>query len=179
MLFDLANYTARQGYNLLTGLIAPRPIALITSLDVDGRINAAPYSAFNYLCTDPPVVAIGVGNLPGREVVGKDTARNIRNTRQFVVNVVTDDITEAMNVCAIDFPPGVNELEMGRINPGVFVHRLRTEDPGSPCGPLNAASSARLKSETPALFWARSSPFTSTIPLSIRTDRTSGRKSSA
>lgn len=129
MLFDLANYTARQGYNLLTGLIAPRPIALITSLDVDGRINAAPYSAFNYLCTDPPVVAIGVGNLPGREVVGKDTARNIRNTRQFVVNVVTDDITEAMNVCAIDFPPGVNELEMAGLTPEsssiVSVPRIR------------------------------------------------------
>jgi flavin reductase (DIM6/NTAB) family NADH-FMN oxidoreductase RutF len=112
MYFELKNITPRKSYNLLIGVVAPRPIALITSRDVDGRLNAAPYSAYSYLCSEPPLIAIGVGNLPGPEVVGKDTARNIRNTGEFVVNIVTEDIAEAMNTCAIDFPPGVNELEM-------------------------------------------------------------------
>jgi flavin reductase (DIM6/NTAB) family NADH-FMN oxidoreductase RutF len=98
-------------YKLLTGLVAPRPIAFITSMDENGRLNAAPFSAYNYLCTDPPILGIGVTNRPGQHFVPKDTARNIRRTGEFVVNVVTEDIAQQMNVCAIDFPPEVNELE--------------------------------------------------------------------
>ncbi|MBV8782352.1 MAG: flavin reductase family protein, partial [Phycisphaerae bacterium] len=79
------------------------------------RINAAPFSAFNYLCTDPPIVGIGVANKPGRGIVPKDTARNIRNTREFVINIVTDDLVEQMNICATDFPEDVNELEMAKL----------------------------------------------------------------
>ena len=99
-------------YKLLIGLIAPRPIALITSMDEHGGLNAAPFSAFNYLGTDPPIVAVGVTNRTDRAFVPKDTARNIRRTGEFVVNVVTEDIAEKMNVCAIDFPEGVNELDI-------------------------------------------------------------------
>lgn len=98
-------------YKLLIGLVAPRPIALITSMDPHGRLNAAPFSAFNYLATDPPIVAIGVAERSGGDFVPKDTARNIRRTGEFVVNVVTEDLAERMNVCAIDFPEGTNELE--------------------------------------------------------------------
>jgi flavin reductase (DIM6/NTAB) family NADH-FMN oxidoreductase RutF len=97
---------------LLIGLVTPRPIAWVTSLDNDGKLNAAPFSAYNYVATDPPIVAIGVANRPGRDIVGKDTAQNIRNRREFVVNVVNEEMAEAMNFCAIDFPKGVNELEM-------------------------------------------------------------------
>ena len=93
MHFDLKKITPRQSYNLLIGVVAPRPIALVTSKDTEGRINAAPYSAYNYLCIEPPVVALGVGNLPGPEIIGKDTARNIRNTGEFVVNIVTEDLS--------------------------------------------------------------------------------------
>src|SRR5882672_2956369 len=109
--FDLSKVSAHQTYNLLIGLIAPRPIAWITSLNLAGQLNAAPFSAYNYVGIDPPIVAIGVGNRPGPGVVGKDTAQNIRNTREFVINVVNEPLAEAMNICAIDFPPGVNELE--------------------------------------------------------------------
>jgi flavin reductase (DIM6/NTAB) family NADH-FMN oxidoreductase RutF len=101
-----------QIYNLLIGLVAPRPIALVTSMNEEGRINAAPFSAYNYLCTDPPVVGLGVMNRPGGHFVPKDTARNIRRTREFVVNVVTEDIASQMNICATDFPEEVDELEM-------------------------------------------------------------------
>jgi flavin reductase (DIM6/NTAB) family NADH-FMN oxidoreductase RutF len=112
MNFEMDKIPHRQVYNLLIGLVAPRPIAWITSMDREGHLNAAPFSAYNYLCTDPPVVGIGVTNRPGHEAVPKDTARNIRRTGEFVINVVTEDLLQQMNITATDFPAGVNELEM-------------------------------------------------------------------
>lgn len=111
MNFDMETTPARSIYNLLIGLVAPRPIAWVTSMDEEGRINAAPFSSYNYLCTDPPVVGMGVTDRPGTKVP-KDTARNIRRTGEYVINVVTEDLLERMNVCATDFPAGVNELAM-------------------------------------------------------------------
>jgi flavin reductase (DIM6/NTAB) family NADH-FMN oxidoreductase RutF len=116
MIFEVSKVAPRQVYNLLIGLVAPRPIALVTSMNEEGRLNAAPFSAYNYLCTDPPVVALGVTDKPGGGFVPKDTARNIRHTGEFVVNVVTEDLLQAMNVCATDFPEEVNELEMAGLN---------------------------------------------------------------
>jgi flavin reductase (DIM6/NTAB) family NADH-FMN oxidoreductase RutF len=112
MQFDLEATPHRQVYNLLIGLVAPRPIAWVTSMDAAGTLNAAPFSAYNYLCTDPPVVGMGVTNRPGDELVPKDTARNIRRTGEWVINVVTEDLLPQMNITATDFPAGVNELEM-------------------------------------------------------------------
>ena len=112
MTFDLENATARETYHLLIGLVAPRPIALVTSMNEDGRLNAAPFSAYNYLCTDPPIIGIGVTDRPTGGFVPKDTARNIRRTGEFVVNVVTEDLAQQMNICATDFPAEVDELEM-------------------------------------------------------------------
>ncbi len=110
--FDLEKAPAGVAYKLLVGLVAPRPIALITSMDENGRLNAAPFSAYNYLCTDPPIVGVGVTNRPERKDVPKDTARNIRRTGEFVVNVVTEDIAEKMNLCATDFPAEMSEVEL-------------------------------------------------------------------
>ena len=112
MNFEMDKTPHRQVYNLLIGLVAPRPIAWVTSLDEEGRLNAAPFSSYNYLCTDPPIVGMGVTNKPGRERLPKDTAHNIRRTGEYVINVVTEDLLEKMNICATDFPAGVNELEM-------------------------------------------------------------------
>ena len=112
MNFDMEKTPQRQIYNLLIGLVAPRPIAWVTSMDEEGRLNAAPFSSYNYLCTDPPIVGMGVTNKPGRERLPKDTAHNIRRTGEYVINVVTEDLLEKMNVCATDFPAGTNELEM-------------------------------------------------------------------
>jgi flavin reductase (DIM6/NTAB) family NADH-FMN oxidoreductase RutF len=112
MLFKMDEVEPRQIYNLLIGLVAPRPIALVTSMNEAGRLNAAPFSAYNYLCTDPPIVGLGVTNRPGGGFVPKDTARNIRQGGEFVVNVVTEDLAEAMNICATDFPADIDELEI-------------------------------------------------------------------
>ena len=112
MKFNMEEATHRQTYNLLIGLVAPRPIAWITSISEDGRLNAAPFSAYNYLCTDPPIIGIGVTDRPTASFVPKDTARNIRRTGEFVVNVVTEDLAQQMNICATDFPSDVEELGM-------------------------------------------------------------------
>lgn len=110
--FEIEKLPAKSIYNLLIGLVAPRPIALVTSMNEQGGLNAAPFSSYNYLCTDPPVVGLGVTNKPGGNFVPKDTARNIRRIGEFVVNVVTEDLARQMNICATDFPEEVDELKM-------------------------------------------------------------------
>lgn len=115
MHFNFETESHSTVYKLLIGLVAPRPIALITSTDENGRLNAAPFSAFNYLGTDPAIVAIGVADRVGADFVPKDTARNIRRTGEFVVNIVTEDIAQQMNICAVDFPAEINELEMAKL----------------------------------------------------------------
>jgi flavin reductase (DIM6/NTAB) family NADH-FMN oxidoreductase RutF len=71
MNFDLEHGPAGDAYKLLVGLVAPRPIALITSVNENGLLNAAPFSAYNYLCTDPPIVGVGVTNRPDQRFTPK------------------------------------------------------------------------------------------------------------
>ena len=106
--FDFRTLPERERYKLMIGTIVPRPIALVTSVDRDGRINAAPFSFFNCLSADPPIVAIGIENRPDATL--KDTGDNIRMTGVFTVNIVSHAIAEAMHVCAGKYPPGVDEL---------------------------------------------------------------------
>lgn len=108
MLFDFATIPAKERYKLLVSTVVPRPIAWIVSQDLNGQLNAAPFSFFNAFAGDPPVVGMGIGSHgPGRP---KDTRRNIRDTHQFVVNLVSEEMAEAMNVTAIEFESGINEL---------------------------------------------------------------------
>jgi flavin reductase (DIM6/NTAB) family NADH-FMN oxidoreductase RutF len=112
MIFDMEKPRGRTAHNMLIGLVAPRPIALVTSMNEHGQLNAAPFSSYNYLCTDPPIIGMGVTDRPGTGFIPKDTARNIRRSGEFVVNVVTEDLMQKMNICATDFPADVNEVEM-------------------------------------------------------------------
>jgi flavin reductase (DIM6/NTAB) family NADH-FMN oxidoreductase RutF len=108
--FDLRTLASGERYKLLGGLVVPRPIALVTTRAKDGRDNAAPFSFFNVLAEEPPIVVLGLGiNEAGG---AKDTTNNIRDTGEFVVNLVDEPIAEAMNVCAIDFPPEISEIEV-------------------------------------------------------------------
>ncbi len=121
--FDFSSVSAHERYNLLIGLVAPRPIALVTSLNAAGQINAAPFSAFNYVGTDPALVVLGIGSRPNSADAAtglpapKDSAQNIRRGGEFVINVVNEEIAGAMNVCAIDFPAGVSELAQAKLTP--------------------------------------------------------------
>lgn len=106
--FDFAALGPRERYKLLIGAITPRPIALVTSVDAQGRVNAAPFSFFNVLSADPAILAIGVEFRAGG--AQKDTGANIRATQAFTVNIVSMAMMEAMNVCAVPFEAGVDEL---------------------------------------------------------------------
>jgi flavin reductase (DIM6/NTAB) family NADH-FMN oxidoreductase RutF len=112
MRFDLESAPGSVAYKLLVGLVAPRPVALITSIDEQGHVNAAPFSAYNYLCIDPPIIGVGVQNRAEDKFVPKDTARNIRRTHEFVVNIVTEDIAQQMSICAAEFPPEISEIDV-------------------------------------------------------------------
>ena len=107
MLFDFAEIAAKDCYKLLVSTITPRPIAWVVSQDLQGVLNAAPFSFFNAFAGDPPVVGIGIGSHPGRV---KDSRVNIQETKQFVVNLVSEENAEAMTITAIDFDHGVDEL---------------------------------------------------------------------
>jgi flavin reductase (DIM6/NTAB) family NADH-FMN oxidoreductase RutF len=108
--FDLGAMSKADGYKLLAGVILPRPIAWIVSRDGEGRVNAAPFSFFNILSSDPPLVAIGFSAAPDRE--GKDTLSNIRARGEFVINLVPEELAEAMNVTATNAPRGMDETEL-------------------------------------------------------------------
>ncbi len=116
MVFRIDATPKHNVYNLLIGLVAPRPIAWVTTRNEDGGVNAAPYSAYNYLSIDPPVVGFGVADRPDDDPDPKDTARNLRRTGEFVVNVVTEDLLHAMSVCSTPFPPEVSEIEMAGLH---------------------------------------------------------------
>ena len=121
MLFDFAKISPRGRYKLLVSTVTPRPIAWGVSQSLEGRLNAAPFSFFNAFSGEPPVVGMGISSHePGRP---KDTRRNIRETRQFVVNLVSEEAAEAMNITAIEFEAGVDELAEAQLKtiPSVYV----------------------------------------------------------
>ena len=147
MLFDFADLPPQARYKLLASTVTPRPIAWVVSQSAAGAVNAAPFSFFNVLAGDPPTVGISIGSrAPGQP---KDTLANIRDTNEFVVNLVSRENAEAMNKTATEFPPGVDELAAAGLTrlPSVKVTPPRiAESPVAfecklfqaiPLGPLN------------------------------------------
>ena len=108
MELDLENQYADRAYTILASLVVPRPIALVTTVSPEGHVNAAPFSFFNLMGADPPIVAIAPGDRS--DGTPKDTAVNIGLTGEFVVNLVDEAIAEAMNECAAPLPYGASEL---------------------------------------------------------------------
>ena len=109
MYLDFDQTPPRDRYKLLTSLVVPRPIALVSTLDAAGRVNAAPYSFFNVFSQEPAICVLGIERRSENEL--KDTAAHIERSGEFVVNLVDEDLAPAMNVCATDFPAGYSELE--------------------------------------------------------------------
>ena len=106
--FSLRDLSRQDRYKLLCGVVIPRPIALVTTLDENGAVNAAPFSFFNVFSEDPPLVVLGLQHRPDRSP--KDTSRNINRDGEFVVNMVDEALASAMNDCAVDFPSGDSEV---------------------------------------------------------------------
>jgi len=109
MELDLEGKHAARSYAVLVSLVVPRPIAWVTTVDPEGIINAAPFSFFNVLGAKPPIVGICPGDRD--DGTPKDTARIIRVTHEFVVNLVDEELAEPMNRTAASAPYGTNELE--------------------------------------------------------------------
>jgi len=113
MQFDFQSMKPMDRYELLLGTILPRPIAIVTTVSTEGAINAAPFSLFNVVSHDPPVIMFAV--LAHPEGRYKDTAANIFATREFAVNLVGRSMADAMNVTNIDAPPGINEASLAHL----------------------------------------------------------------
>ncbi len=114
MQFDVRAMKPMDRYELLLGTVLPRPITIVTTLSGNGVLNAAPYSLFNVVSHDPPVIMIAV--LPHLERRLKDTAANVFETREFVVNLVPRSMAAAMNITNIDAPAGTNELTLAGLD---------------------------------------------------------------
>lgn len=106
---DLSSLDPRDRYKLLTGLVVPRPVAWVTTLSAAGVVNAAPYSFFNVFGSDPAVLILGLERRS--DGTQKDTARNIRETGEFVVNIATPALTEAMVATAAAYSSDQGEPE--------------------------------------------------------------------
>jgi flavin reductase (DIM6/NTAB) family NADH-FMN oxidoreductase RutF len=103
-------------YKLMVGAIVPRPIAFVSTVNAQGVPNLAPYSFFNGVCANPPVVCFST-TVRLSDGQRKDTLRNIEATGEFVVNVVSEEFAAQMNACSADFPPEVNEFEISGLTP--------------------------------------------------------------
>ncbi|MBW3112877.1 flavin reductase family protein [Bacillus sp. MCCB 382] len=100
----------QSAYKLMIGSILPRPIAFVSSLDKEGNANLAPYSFFTAICADPMLVCFSPMRR-GKDGSKKDTLENIESTKEFVINIVSEEFVEEMNNCAIEFDRGIDEFE--------------------------------------------------------------------
>ncbi len=111
---DFRGLDAGRAYKLLVNLVVPRPIAWVTTLGLDDVVNAAPFSVFNMVGEDPPLVMISVNKLPGARF--KDTARNILDRQQFVVHIADEACVVAMDITAAELPFGQSEIVPAGLN---------------------------------------------------------------
>jgi flavin reductase (DIM6/NTAB) family NADH-FMN oxidoreductase RutF len=132
--FEMRTLGARERYNLITGIIVPRPIALITSVAVAGLVNAAPFSAFNMFGSNPPIVAFAPGVHTLTPLRLKDTRANVLATKQFVVNMVTEELAEPMTIAGAEFPVDESEIDAMGVT---LLTSLRVKPPRIAESPIN------------------------------------------
>jgi flavin reductase (DIM6/NTAB) family NADH-FMN oxidoreductase RutF len=116
MIIDPATVDPLDVYRLLVGSIVPRPIAFVSTVSPEGVLNLAPFSFFTAASANPPVVCF-CPMIRGGEHPKKDTLVNIEAGREFVVNIVSEDIAEKMNLCAGQYPPDVDEFKLSGLTP--------------------------------------------------------------
>src|SRR4051812_5169164 len=106
----------RETYKLLIGCVVPRPIAWVSTVDRAGVRNLAPFSFFNAIGSNPPAISISISYADGPEQ-RKDTLRNISDTGEFVVNIVDEQLAQAMNTTSAAYPPDIDEFEIAGVMP--------------------------------------------------------------
>lgn len=111
---DPTKNTVRENYKFLIGSIIPRPIAFVTSVSKEGVLNGAPFSYFNIVSADPPLVSLSIQRFKGKK---KDTARNIIENKEFVVHIVDEQNVGKVNETAASLPPEQSEIELASLTP--------------------------------------------------------------
>src|SRR5258708_23947947 len=117
MIVNPSDLAHSELYSIILNSVAPRPIAWVSTANSSGQLNLAPFSFFNAVCVDPPLLAFAPGLRRPKEPQSgrgeaKDTLRNIRETGEFVVNIVTYELAEAMNVTSGAYNASVNEVDL-------------------------------------------------------------------
>jgi flavin reductase (DIM6/NTAB) family NADH-FMN oxidoreductase RutF len=113
LIIDPALTPPLECYKLLIGSIVPRPIAFVSTVSANGAYNVAPFSFFNGVCGEPPIICFSAAN----RRPPKDTLRNIEATGEFVVNIVSEEIAEQMNVASGEYPSEIDEFQISRLTP--------------------------------------------------------------
>jgi len=138
MHFSSADISPNTAYKLLSSTILPRPIAFVTSMNIGGQFNAAPFSFFNAMGSAPPVIVLGFQ--PNADGSHKDTPNNILATGEFVVNLVDEPLAAQMNICAATLPPEVDEIALANLettaSTGVKPPRLTASPVSLECSRL-------------------------------------------
>ena len=122
MIVSPSDLSHSELYGILLNSVAPRPIAWVSTISAAGNINLAPFSFFNAVCVDPPLLAFAPGLRQPKQPEGghgeaKDTLRNVRETKEFVVNIVTYELAEAMNLTSGEYDASVDEFELAKLTP--------------------------------------------------------------
>ncbi|GLX69978.1 flavin reductase family protein [Paenibacillus glycanilyticus] len=150
---DAEQISERENYKLLTGTVVPRPIALVTTLSEEGVLNAAPFSYFNIITADPPLISVSVQRKKG---IPKDTSRNAIATGEFVVHIADESYIEKLNVTAASLPPEESEVALAGLTavpgerisvPGIAEAKVRLEcvlEQAIPLGGTGEAPAADL-----------------------------------
>ena len=121
MIIDPSELDTHSVYKLLIGAVVPRPIAWVSTKSHTGVLNLAPYSFFNVVSREPPMLAISIGPRTGGENFPKDTLTNIRESHEFVINIVSVSLANAMQESSINHPPEVDEFERAKVTPAPSI----------------------------------------------------------
>ncbi|WNS78081.1 flavin reductase family protein [Domibacillus sp. DTU_2020_1001157_1_SI_ALB_TIR_016] len=121
---DPSANTERENYKFLIGSIIPRPIAFVTSMSKEGTLNGAPFSYFNIVSSNPPMISLAIQRNQGER---KDTARNIVESKEFVVHIVDEQNVEKVNETAANLSPEESEIERAQLTP---VESVKISVPG-------------------------------------------------
>jgi flavin reductase (DIM6/NTAB) family NADH-FMN oxidoreductase RutF len=121
MIIDPSELDSTSVYKLLIGAVVPRPIAWVSSRDRKGVLNLAPFSFFTVVSREPPMLAISIGPRTGGEDYAKDTLTNVRETQEFVINIVSVGLANAMHETSINYPPEVDEFKRAGVTPAPCV----------------------------------------------------------
>lgn len=129
MFLDFQSISGLDAYRWLTALVTPRPIAWVSTVDLEGRANLAPFSWFQSVCSSPPILMIACGLKKGRDgqLEPKDTLRNAKNTGELVIQLARRDQAEALNASSAELPHGESEFEFAglRAEPSRMVRAPR------------------------------------------------------